>query len=137
MSVNSTVANTRSTSTSLREPVRNSSISSTMRSTNIGFVVRDVIDARQFDELRAGNMVGDIAAGVDRNASIAGAVQNQCRDLDRRQYVAGVDLAAAGLALCRSRRAWARRRFSSDACVGIMYRMIYSPLPHIRPISSM
>ena len=76
----------------------------------VGFPERVVINAGQFDELRSGDMVGDVASRLDRDAGVAGAMQDQVgtrivgsmwrastSPLIRRQAIA-----AAGLALCRS-----------------------------------
>ena len=51
-----------------------------------------MIVARQLDEVRAGDEAGDVAAFLDAQAPIAGAMHDQRRHLDRRQDVADVDL---------------------------------------------
>ena len=53
---------------------------------------RQVIVARQLDERGAGNVLGDVAPFLDRQALVVGAVQHQRRHADRRQDVTDVDL---------------------------------------------
>ena len=53
---------------------------------------RQMIVARQLDELRARNQARHVAAFLDQQAAIAGAVQHQRRHADERQHVADVDL---------------------------------------------
>ena len=53
---------------------------------------RQVIVAGQLDQRRARDPAGDVAAFVDRQQPIVGAVQDQRRHADRRQHVADVDV---------------------------------------------
>ena len=91
MSVKSTVASTRSDSASLRAPVRNSSISSAGRSDVAG--PDDVIGARKLDELGARDVLRQKATTLHIHPRIAGPMEHESRNADRREDVANIDLA--------------------------------------------
>ena len=90
MSVKRTVARTRSGSRRVREPVRNSSISSSVCSTPRWN--GKVVAALELDVLRVGDVLGEVAAGLDRDHPVAGAVDHERGHADRGQDVADVDL---------------------------------------------
>jgi hypothetical protein len=51
---------------------------------------RIMLVARKLDEARAGNVLGEVAATVDRRGHVAAAVQDECRRGDRRERGAHV-----------------------------------------------
>ena len=74
--------------------------------------LEQVVVARQLDILGAGDVLRQVASGVDGDGPVTDAMENQRRGLDRGQHVADVDLVvgphqgqdAAGLAEARSSR---------------------------------
>ena len=98
MSVNRTVASTRSGSARGAVPVRNSSISS---SDGVDVAAqRDMVDPRRTRPAARRGCCSAISARPRPGASVAGAVQDQRRHADRRQDVPDVDLDSS----CASRR---------------------------------
>ena len=81
MSVNSTVASTRSGSGPRRTPVRNSSISSHDRGRSP--IHGTCIVARKLDESRAGDVLRRCTGPPPRGVAVAGAVHDERRHADR------------------------------------------------------
>ena len=90
MSVKSTVASTRSGSRLLREPVRNSSISSIVCSAPSWKGKWSLPSSSTY--FASGDVLGQITPGLDRDHPVAGAMDDERRHADRRQDVANVDL---------------------------------------------